>query len=481
MKHIVRALALILALQPVLAEAQSPPASMPFQSLWGRLGRGPGDTGPGQAIPFATLLPNLVGSQSANQVYAGPTSGGLALPTFRALVGADLPVPGASSLGGVLTSTCSTSNWFSTLSTSGVFGCSQPNFTDLAGSIAAGQIPAGTITNTMVSASAAIALSKLAQIGGGTLLGNNTGSTGNVVATQTPILGIPGSAFGTIAFGNATSGSITITPPAGALGSVNNVLQPANDTFVYRATTDALTNKTFDTAGAGNVFKINGTQVTTPGQIGAVLCVPSRTVLTTGTSQTYTTPTCNGVTATWLEAEVQGGGASGGGSGTSTTAGNAGNASSFGALTASGGSANAATGVVGGAGGTCAGSLGTQQNFPGSNGPSTSSNTSTNGPGGAGALSFYGGAGAPNSAGQAGLAAPANSGGGGSGGSAGATAVITGPGGAAGCHISTIIASPAATYTYTVGAAVAGGAAGTSCFAGGGGAAGLITVVAHWQ
>jgi hypothetical protein len=44
-----------------------------------------------------------------------------------------------------------------------------------------------------------------------------------------------------------------------------------------------------------------------------------------------------------------------------------------------------------------------------------------------------------------------------------------------------LITAPAATYTYTVGAAVAGGNGGTSGFAGGGGAAGRIRAVARWQ
>jgi hypothetical protein len=166
------ALAGLLSLVAVTsAFAQSAPATLPFHSLYGRLGAQPGDTGPGQAIPFANILPNLVGTQSANQVYAGPGSGPVALPTFRALVGADLPAPSASTLGGVQSLTCSTSNWFRTLSTAGVFGCSQPNFTDLAGSIAGGQIPNGTITSAMIasgtivdaniSASAAIAGTKV--------------------------------------------------------------------------------------------------------------------------------------------------------------------------------------------------------------------------------------------------------------------------------------------------------------------------------
>jgi hypothetical protein len=82
--------------------------------------------------------------QLANQVFAGPASGSAAIPAFRALVGTDLPNPGASSLGGVQSKTCSTSNWFNSLSTGGVFGCTQPAFSDLTGSITSAQCISAT-------------------------------------------------------------------------------------------------------------------------------------------------------------------------------------------------------------------------------------------------------------------------------------------------------------------------------------------------
>jgi hypothetical protein len=47
-----------------------------------------------------TLTATLA-TQSPNLVWAGPTSGAAAAPGFRALVGPDLPVPSASSLGGI--------------------------------------------------------------------------------------------------------------------------------------------------------------------------------------------------------------------------------------------------------------------------------------------------------------------------------------------------------------------------------------------
>lgn len=52
-------------------------------------------------------------------------------------------------------------------------------------------------------------------------------------------------------------------------------LQGSSDTLVGRATTDTLTNKTFDTAGAGNAFFINGTQITSKTGGGAVVLATS--------------------------------------------------------------------------------------------------------------------------------------------------------------------------------------------------------------
>ncbi len=147
--------------------------TVPDRSVIGRIGVG-GQSGPSQAIPFTNFLPNLVGSQSANTIFAGPASGAANVPSFRLLVGADLPNPSASTLGGVQSLTCSASNWFNTLSTAGVLGCSQQNFNNLAGTIAGAQIPSSTITSAMIvdgtivdadiSASAAIAGSKITTV-----------------------------------------------------------------------------------------------------------------------------------------------------------------------------------------------------------------------------------------------------------------------------------------------------------------------------
>jgi hypothetical protein len=73
----------------------------------------------------------LFGNQTANIVYAGPSSGGAASPTFRSLVGADLPNPAAASLGGVQSAAAQSNKWINSISTSGVPSLTQPATTNL--------------------------------------------------------------------------------------------------------------------------------------------------------------------------------------------------------------------------------------------------------------------------------------------------------------------------------------------------------------
>ena len=82
-------------------------------------------------------------SQSANQFFASP-SGGPGVPNWRAVVGADLPAPTSSTLGGVRSIAASSHTWMSSIDTSGVPHQSQPAFPDISGSVAPAQLPAPT-------------------------------------------------------------------------------------------------------------------------------------------------------------------------------------------------------------------------------------------------------------------------------------------------------------------------------------------------
>lgn len=95
-----------------------------------------------------------------------------------------------------------------------------------------------------------------------------------------------GSAVITTAKTLTVSNSLTL---AGTDGTT--ITFQATDTYVGRATTDTFTNKTFDTAGTGNSFSINGVAVTANTGTGAVA---------RAAAPTFTTPTLGVAVATSL-------------------------------------------------------------------------------------------------------------------------------------------------------------------------------------
>jgi hypothetical protein len=95
----------------------------------------------GSPVTLTGTLTGTLATQSANLVWAGPTTGSAATPTFRSLVGADLPNPAASTLGGIESFAAIGSQWIRQISTTGVPTASQPAFTDISGSITAAQCP----------------------------------------------------------------------------------------------------------------------------------------------------------------------------------------------------------------------------------------------------------------------------------------------------------------------------------------------------
>lgn len=90
----------------------------------------------------------------------------------------------------------------------------------------------------------------------GTVL--NASSANVFGATTTPTLGASGT-LGTLAFGNATSGTITLSPVAGALGSVTLTMPAATDTLVALAASQELTNKTLTSSVGKGTWTASGT------------------------------------------------------------------------------------------------------------------------------------------------------------------------------------------------------------------------------
>jgi len=212
---------------------------------------------------------------------------------------------------------------------------------------------------------------------------------------------------------------------------------------------------------------------------------PNAQSLTSGT--TYTTPTAGGKLPLYLYIRMVGGG--GGGGGDTAGTGGTGGTTSFSTTTAwtviggtgGGFSSAVSTPGAGGAGGTggvngSPGSLVVRLiGANGNTGEATSSGGSSFGGGDGGGTPLSGRGAAIG--GATGGTAVANSGSGGAG--AGSTAVRCGGGGGASEYVEFIVPSPAASYTYAIGAAGTAGAGGTN--SGGAGAGGQIQVIAYWQ
>lgn len=86
----------------------------------------------GSPVTTSGTLALSLATQSANRIWSGPTTGAAATPTFRALVGADLPLPAVASLGGVFSKAAVTHNFLTSVSSvDGSVGQAQPACADI--------------------------------------------------------------------------------------------------------------------------------------------------------------------------------------------------------------------------------------------------------------------------------------------------------------------------------------------------------------
>jgi len=307
------------------------------------------------------------------------------------------------------------------------------------------------------------------------VLAGITGATtnGTAMTLVAPVLGTPAS----VVLTNATG--LPIATGVSGLGSgVATFLATPSSANLAAALTD-------ETGTGANVFATSPTlntpvistitntgTLTLPTLTGTVgLATRTVQVFTSG-SGTYTTPT--GCKSIWVRAI--GGGGGGAGSGTGSVNGTAGGNTTFGAFTGGGGAPGQANSGVSVAGGTVSGSP-TVSIAGGRGGGSATFPVVGYGPGNMGGSGVFGGAGAGGQGTQPADPAVANSGGGGGGaGINPSTAQITGGGGGSGAYFENYYSSPAATYSYGIGAGGTAGTAGTSGYAGGAGGSGIIIV-----
>lgn len=291
------------------------------------------------------------------------------------------------------------------------------------------------------------------------------------VATESVFTAQPGRAYWQSAEGSVHihTGTAIARMPAIVGLQAGDFIAATNPSGVQGATVYA--RGKFST---GTAVSAGGEVTVTPSTL-AVTASTSQ-VFTSGTAATYTTP----ANVRYIEIEMVGGG--GGGCGGSTgTAGTAGTATTFsgGSLSAGGGGAGQSNAASDASGAATGGNI---LNLSGARGAAPGGTPSgANQSGGSGAGSVFGGAGPNNSSGAtAGVDGIANTGGGGGGGSTNDTEVAGG-GGGAGSYVRHRIASPAATYTYTVGPGGGGGAGGGAAGgAGGSGGAGIIIITEHY-
>lgn len=285
---------------------------------------------------------------------------------------------------------------------------------------------------------------------------------------------------------NITSGTLPGARMPALTGDVTSTVNTVATTIAANAVTNAklatmptLTVKCNATGGAAVPTDCTG------GVASALWCAPNVQIFTSGTSQTYTTPTCNSTLPLYLEIEGIGAGGGAPGSGTSPTGspasgGNTTVACGGTTLTGNGGTVGTsnASAHAGGAGGTATSG---DENITGGTGNSGAANTTAVVTGPAGGAGPYGGAGPGGAnAGQAGGAGTTNTG---AGGGAGGTSagVATASAGGAGGFFKKLLTSPPSTCTYSIGGGGAGGGGGTSGIGGGAGADGRVRIVARWQ
>jgi len=258
-------------------------------------------------------------TKSPNVVFAGPSSGGANQPSFRSLVGADLPLPAAATLGGIKSITSVASNWISDIGTDGTPHQSQPTYTDLAAgaptstasvlglvkpdattiTISSGILTAATATSSTLgvvkpdNSTITISAGVISAVGSSLTVGSTiTGSctSGYVVYSNSGVVGCELLAGG----GNVSNSG---TPTIGQLAIWTNATTVQGLTALPAANFPALTGDV-TTAGAslattvakidGFAMSIGGT-VTTAGNVTFAGAYPFTGTLTASTSVTFPT------------------------------------------------------------------------------------------------------------------------------------------------------------------------------------------------
>jgi len=163
-------------------------------------------------------------TQSANLVWAGPGSGSAATPTFRSLVGADLPNPSTTTLGGIEAIVAVSHNFIKSISASGVPALGQPTFADIGTTPTtfAGYGISDTVTNLMTAISSGVSGSgNFVLVTGATLVAPNLGTPASGNGSNLTALNATNLASGSVpcARYTALTGDVTTSGCAATLAA----------------------------------------------------------------------------------------------------------------------------------------------------------------------------------------------------------------------------------------------------------------------
>lgn len=227
-------------------------------------------------VPSVTATPSLgiAGSVAGTLTFNGVTSGGVTVQPQSAAGTVTLTLPNTSG-----TVAAGASSPLVLSATTGILTCPTCVTSSGGGSVTG-------VAPIAVSGAGAVSITGAA----GTVLAGSAPSF-----TATPTLGVAGSTLGTLAFANLTSGSITLQPVSGALGSAVLTLPAATDTVAVLAASQALTNKTYNgltvTASTGTLTIANSKTLTTSNTLTFTGTDGSSVAFGTGGTVTYTIAT----------------------------------------------------------------------------------------------------------------------------------------------------------------------------------------------
>lgn len=242
----------------------------------------------GSPVTSSGTLTGSLATQNANIVFAGPTTGSAAAPTFRSLVSGDIPDLSATyaTLAGGSAQTISRDTTLS--GTVNVSGTLQIGGTSVTSSAAELNLVDGSVANTVVNSKAVIygsageiAASSISTTGNGTIGGNLTVTGDLLVSGDTVTVNV-----GTVEVEdkNIVLGKVGSPSDSTADGGGITLKGSTDHTFNWVDATDAWTSSEHLNLLTGKAYYINGASVLSSNTLGSGVTASSLTSVGTLTS-----------------------------------------------------------------------------------------------------------------------------------------------------------------------------------------------------